>query len=274
MSSRPELPTPDPDPLDEPLPTQALQAAETPEEPLDADAPGSELDDGWVRASPPPPQIEPEPEASPLAWAAPSPDPPPDDAPEAPEPPPSEWEEAPIDAPAPLPPGPLDPPSPPNEDADEAPGFDEDLSDWGAQGPALGEDDWAELEDEGQGLPPGRVLAGWKEFVHVIELGDLAMVAQLDTGRSRSEVHLEVSDRRPGSVQVEWQGKSIVLPVEDAEGTDQVRLQVGLGGAQRRLGFALVPAARSIAIVLGRDALEGYFVVDAALSFLHKRDPR
>ena len=49
-----------------------------------------------------------------------------------------------------------------------------------------------------------------------------------------------------------------------------MRARIVLGGTSRRLAFKVVDRMAESPVVLGRDALEGYFVVDVALGYIHK----
>ena len=55
---------------------------------------------------------------------------------------------------------------------------------------------------------------------------------------------------------------------EDGDLYERARLV--LGGVSRRVAFKVIDRIAESPVVLGRDALEGYFVVDVALGYIHK----
>jgi hypothetical protein len=229
---------------------------------------------------------EPEPAASPLSALEPEPDEPtdlgPDDDqaddagsdldldPEVAEneeaqhegPEPAGWidDEDTSDAPAP------EPANPPEGD-EQAPTEWADLDD----APPPDDEQWAALEDERQMLPPGRVLVGWREFVSLPQLGLHDVIACFDTGTASSTVSGTVVGIQGGRVRLALGGVEGEVPGTVTSDGVFVRLSTLLAGVSRTIRLQVVESIAPHAIVLGRDAMEGYVVVDVALSFLHRR---
>jgi len=159
---------------------------------------------------------------------------------------------------------PLDP-SPSSEDGTA----DQDWGDPPDEGHGeLSEDAWAALEDEGQSLPAGRALVGLKEFVALPQLGVPELVAWFDTSTVGSALSAPVLQRTEAEVVLQLAGSTRTLPL--VEGA-RAALDVEVGGSTRRLMVEVVDHPGPPELRLGRDAMEGYFVVDVAHRFLHSR---
>lgn len=171
----------------------------------------------------------------------------------------------------------LAPDSGPDEGADESLPDEGDGSEW--EEPIVDEEmvgltdaDWAELEDEGQTLAPGRVVVGYKEFVSFPDEELIDLVAMCDTGQPHSLLYALTEPLSPGKVRLTMGDRVMEARGGDEDGHLVVRARLSLGGASRRLAFRVINKDSEIPVVLGRDALEGFFVVDVALGYIHKRE--
>jgi hypothetical protein len=154
----------------------------------------------------------------------------------------------------------------PTEDEGPATAWEEEEDAGGGLSDAI----WAELEHEGQLLAPGRVVVGYKEFVSFPDEGVSDLQARCDTGEPRSILY-GTSEPLGGGVFRLTVGDHVM----EAKGSEEdgdlfVRARLVLGGASRRVAFKVIDRVAESPVVLGRDALEGYFVVDVALGYIHK----
>ncbi len=147
----------------------------------------------------------------------------------------------------------------------------EDVDAWATDQPGMSEEDWSSLEDECSSLAPGRVLVGWREFISIPQLRLSGVVARMDTGVADSRIYGTATSQSPGRVCLQIQGtEAEVSGVVDEAGA-VVELTISLGGTTRNVQFQVDPESSPQPVVLGRNALEGYLVVDVTMSFLHKR---
>jgi hypothetical protein len=120
----------------------------------------------------------------------------------------------------------------PTEEEGPATAWDEELED--AVGGAS-ENEWAELEHEGQLLAPGRVVVGYKEFVSFPDEGVSDLQACCDTGEPRSILYGTSEPLGGGMFRL-----SVGDHVMEAKGSEEDAIFVrapGLGGASRRVAF-------------------------------------
>ncbi len=129
---------------------------------------------------------------------------------------------------------------------------------------------WAELEHEGQLLAPGRVVVGYKEFVSFPDEGVADLQARCDTGEPRSILYGTGEPLGGGLFRLTVGDHVMEAKGGEEDGELFVRARIVLGGASRRVAFKVVDRIAESPVVLGRDALEGYFVVDVALGYIHK----
>ncbi len=93
----------------------------------------------------------------------------------------------------------------------------------------------------------------------------------MDTGVADSRIYGTATSQSPGRVCLQIQGtEAEVSGVVDEAGA-VVELTISLGGTTRNVQFQVDPESSPQPVVLGRNALEGYLVVDVTMSFLHKR---
>jgi hypothetical protein len=154
-----------------------------------------------------------------------------------------------------------------SEDEGPASAWDEDLEDGVGGG---SESEWAELEHEGQLLAPGRVVVGYKEFVSFPDEGVKDLQARCDTGEARSILYGTSESLGGGLYRLTVGDHVMETKGSEEDGQLFVRARLVLGGASRRVAFQVVDRIAESPVVLGRDALEGYFVVDVALGYIHK----
>ena len=199
------------------------------------------------------------------------------EAPEAPdgEDPLSDWESAPQDEE-------LDdwPALPDDEGAlDDEALFAEPVADEDALGEAEGlwedaqpqastdEDLWQNLEDEAVTLPAGRLLVGLREVASLPEQGGVEVIATMNTGVAGSVLRARYELVAPDRARLWLSGQSVELDL--VEGPAAMVL-VEIAGVARTLLLRLSGEDADEALALGRDALDGSFVVDVAQSFLHR----
>ena len=145
-------------------------------------------------------------------------------------------------------------------------GFDDEL----ASDPS--DEDWAALEDEGQHLTPGRVLIGYKEFASLPDLGVGELVARCDTGAERSSLVAAVTPGGGDRARLRIAGYDVEVPISQEGGALVLRTRLQVGPRARKVRLILMDGDDDVTLVLGRDALEGHFVVDVALGFLHRAE--
>ena len=151
------------------------------------------------------------------------------------------------------------------EDEGPATSWDEELEDGGGS-----ENEWAELEHEGELLAPGRVVVGYKEFVSFPDEGVSDLQARCDTGEPRSILYGTSEALGGGMFRLTVGDHVMEAKGGEEDGDLFVRARLVLGGASRRVAFKVIDRIAESPVVLGRDALEGYFVVDVALGYIHK----
>ena len=134
----------------------------------------------------------------------------------------------------------------------------------------VSENEWAELEHEGQLLAPGRVVVGYKEFVSFPDEGVSDLQACCDTGEPRSILYGTSEPLGGGMFRLTVGDHVMEAKGSEEDGDLFVRARIVLGGASRRVAFKVIDRVAESPVVLGRDALEGYFVVDVALGYIHK----
>jgi hypothetical protein len=137
--------------------------------------------------------------------------------------------------------------------------------------PSIDESEWDELEDERQTLPPGRVLVGWREFVSLPQLSLKNVIACFDTTTSVSTIGADILSVQKGHVTLNIGGVQGDVPGAIAAGGVFVQITTQLAGITRSIQCRVVDPSSPHRMVFGRDAMEGYVVVDVALSFLHRR---
>ena len=131
--------------------------------------------------------------------------------------------------------------------------------------------EWTALEDERQTLPAGRILVGRREFVSLPQLGLHDLVATFETGADVSTIEANVVSVQSGRVKLQVDGaQGLVSGTVSSDGVS-VQLEVVLADGTRMVRFQVVEPRSEHRIVFGRDAMEGYLVVDVAMSFLHRR---
>ena len=155
----------------------------------------------------------------------------------------------------------------PTEDEGPPTSWDEELDDAVGGG---SESEWAELEHEGQLLAPGRVVVGYKEFVSFPDEGVSDLQACCDTGAPRSILYGTSEPLGGGMFRLTVGDCVMEVKGSEEDGNLFVRARLVLGGASRRIAFQVIDRVAESPVVLGRDALEGYFVVDVALGYIHK----
>ena len=183
--------------------------------------------------------------------------------PEAAEPPPSPL--PPLDRPRAAP---ADDTAPWPDDSDEVDGWD--APEAAAARPSAAAAPWSELEDEARTLPPGLERVGRVESVRLVGVALPALLARLDTGRSRSSLHGEVQSADGDRVRVRLADAVCDLPQVAGEPADAVwaRVTVRLGRAELPLTVRVAAPTDGEALVLGCDLLAGRFVVDPAARLL------
>ena len=155
----------------------------------------------------------------------------------------------------------------PTEDEGPPTTWDEELDDAGG---GASDSEWAELEHEGQLLAPGRVVVGYKEFVSFPDEGVSDLQACCDTGEPRSILYGTSEPLGGGMFRLTVGDHVMEAKGSEEDGELFVRARLVLGGASRRVAFKVIDRIAESPVVLGRDALEGYFVVDVALGYIHK----
>jgi hypothetical protein len=153
------------------------------------------------------------------------------------------------------------------EEEGPATAWDEELED--SVG-GVSESEWAELEHEGQLLAPGRVVVGYKEFVSFPDEGVADLQARCDTGEPRSIFYGTSEPLGGGRFRLTVGDCVMEAKGGEEDGELFVRARLVLGGTSRRVAFRVIDRIAESPVVLGRDALEGYFVVDVALGYIHK----
>lgn len=132
----------------------------------------------------------------------------------------------------------------------------------------LSEADWAELEAAVHSLPAGRVLVGFREFVALPALGLHELAAEFHTGQEESTLAVEVLSAEGDEVRLRVGADVHALPVLPG---GRVSLELILGQTRREVVLILVDHPGPPELVLGRDLIEGFFVVDVAQRFVHSR---
>ena len=134
----------------------------------------------------------------------------------------------------------------------------------------VSETEWAELEHDGQLLAPGRMVVGYKEFVSFPDEGVKDLQARCDTGEPRSILYGTSESLGGGLFRLTIGDCVMQAKGAEEDGDLFVRARLVLGGTSRRVAFKVVDRMAESPVVLGRDVLEGYFVVDVALGYIHK----
>ena len=169
-----------------------------------------------------------------------------------------------------LDPDPVDEMEPGIDDAMEEEG---PATAWDEEDDAIGgasENEWAELEHDGQLLAPGRMVVGYKEFVSFPDEGVKDLQARCDTGEPRSILYGTSESLGGGLFRLTIGDCVMQAKGSEEDGDLFVRARLVLGGTSRRVAFKVVDRMSESPVVLGRDVLEGYFVVDVALGYIHK----
>ncbi|MFN8164384.1 MAG: RimK/LysX family protein [Solirubrobacterales bacterium] len=145
----------------------------------------------------------------------------------------------------------------------------------------------------------GLVTVGWKEYLHLPELGIRALKAKIDTGARSSALHVDAihtleehadgsaelllrlaPDRRhperPHEVQVHQIARVAVI---DSGGHREIRplieTTLRLGPVEKRIRLTLTDRSSMLfRMILGRKSLEGSFVVDVGRKYLLGRPRR
>ena len=145
--------------------------------------------------------------------------------------------------------------------------------------------------------PP--VVIGWKEYLDLPELGITGLKAKVDTGARTSALHvagLRVVERRgDGSAEIGFEvpldrgrpGRTVAararmlreVRVTDSGGSSEVRpvieTELVLGTVRKRILLTLTDRTGMLfRMLLGRKALEGDFLIDAAARYATGKRPR
>lgn len=146
-------------------------------------------------------------------------------------------------------------------------------------------------------IRPGRPVAiGWKEYVALPELGVASLKAKVDTGARTSSLHVAAIRRLAGEERGEAELEITLAPdrrrpghlvrarvlqlarirVTDSGGHSELRPVIEtllvLGPVAKRIRVTLADRSNMLfRMILGRKALEGDFVVDAARKYLQPR---
>ena len=144
--------------------------------------------------------------------------------------------------------------------------------------------------------PEERVLAGWKEYLDLPELGIFRLKAKMDTGARTSTLHVDSvtlveelpdgvqivelvihPDRRRPDFEVTAQARVLRrIRVVDSGGHPEVRplveTELVLGPVRKRILVTLTNRSGMLfRMIVGRKALEGDFQVDVARKYLLRK---
>jgi len=130
---------------------------------------------------------------------------------------------------------------------------------------------------------------GWKEWVSLPKIGNVRMVAKVDTGAKTSALHVSHIERVPGKREVKFRihpkrksqspSKVIRAPliemrrVKSSNGIEMkrpvVRLRLSVGGKEFLTEVTLVNREKmDYRMLLGRQAIKGRFLVDCGHAHL------
>jgi len=130
---------------------------------------------------------------------------------------------------------------------------------------------WAAMERKTTGnerseLQGSRVIVGLKEFVLLGHEDNDPVVALMDTSRPKSVLYGVLTQNEEGGQPNISVGDVTVVCGLDG---DLVQVHMVLAGVARTVRVSLEKPDGEFAMLIGRDLLEGYFVVDVALGFMH-----
>jgi len=140
------------------------------------------------------------------------------------------------------------------------------------------------------------IVLGWREWLALPELGVARLRAKIDSGARSSALHVDEQWRfseggapwvgfrlRPGAAGA-GSTEACAPIVDEREVVDSgghrnrrlfLRTSLHLAGQQRSIEINLADRrGMRFAMLLGRSAMDGAFMVDPARSFLHGRPPR
>jgi len=134
-------------------------------------------------------------------------------------------------------------------------------------------------------IKPALTQLGWKEDVHLPDLQIAAMVAKVDTGARSSALHAEAISISGRHVLFRLGGKRHKLKlagtkrIKSSNGHSEVRpmieTEIMLGALSFPVEVTLTDRTdMGVPMLLGREAIKGRFLVNAAKTFILSRKPK